>query len=511
MPNPERIFQPRGITYMESCTDGLSSRDRSLPLTENGGVARAVERWSQHRHLKFLSKIRSSWWKGGPVGSSSPSNLGEAPDPVRKNPMAIPLDSISKCASLLAIVTGLAVLIGWLLAPIQMIRHLPFLAHLSPNSAAIVILIAFSLRLSRFERVNPWARWVSEAFRVAVGLMGLLGMSEAVFGWDLGWESLLFRRGAAIPDFNFWLHTSVITVLCFYILACSLILLSSRRGYWACQILTIAVVVIVFGTLVQRLYGFRPLALHLEVPGIASLLLLVLAVGILDSNLHRGLMAVVSSRQEGGLMARRLLPASIVIPVMLGWIRLWGEQTGWFRPDTGLVLHVLFTIVVLSGFVWWNAGALNRSSRRYNLSEQSTLEVQVSYRRLLEDSTDGFLGLNLQGDITSWNSAAKELFGGHDKTSGISIFATLAIESRQPIRQLLSNNLLAGPCGHESIVIRSAAGKAVRVEAYITVMTRDGNPQGYMMLLRRPQDLNAGISPINAESREFAMACATSV
>src|SRR5580700_6629239 len=508
MPNPEQIFQPRGITYMESCTDGLSSRDRSLPLTENGGVARAVERWSQHRHLKFLSKIRSSWWKGGPVRSSSPSNMGRSANVVRYIQTTIPPGSISKYASLLAIVVSLVVLIGWLLVPVQMIRHLPALAHLSPNSAAIVILIAFSLRLSRFERVNPWARWVSEAFRVAVGLMGLLGMSEAVFGWDLGWESLLFRRGAAIPDFNFWLHTSVITVLCFYILACSLILLSSRRGYWACQILTIAVVVIVFGTLVQRLYGFRPLALHLEVPGIASLLLLVLAVGILDSNLHRGLMAVVSSRQEGGLMARRLLPASIVIPVMLGWIRLWGEHRGWFGPDAGLVLHVIFTILVLAGFVWWNAGALNRSSRRYNLSEQSALEVQASYRRLLEDSTDGFLGLNLQGDITSWNRAAKELFGEQrDKTGKVSIFEAATIESRQPIRHLLSKSLLAGPCGHEPIVIRSAAGKGVRVEAYITVMTCDGNPQGYMMLLRRPHDMDAaGILPINSKLTEFTVA-----
>jgi PAS domain S-box-containing protein len=497
---------------MEPYTDGkaLDSRDRFLALTENGTVARAVERWSRGHLVKFLSRIRSSWWKSGPLASSSNSNIGRTPNLVRNSPTTIPLGSISKCASLLAIVTGLVVLIGWLLAPIQMIRHLPALAHLSPNSATIVILIAFSLRLSRFERVNPWARWVSEAFRVAVGLMGLLGMSEAVFGWDLGWESLLFRRGATIPELHLWLHTSEVTVLCFYLLACSLILLSSRRGYWACQILTIAVVVIVFGTFVQRLYGIRALAQHLEVQVIASLLLLVLAVGILDSNLHRGLMAVVSSRQEGGLMARRLLPASIVIPVMLGWIRLWGEHSGWFGPDAGLVLHVLFTIIVLAGFVWWNAGALNRSSRRYNLSEQSKLEVQGSYRRLLEDSSDAFLGLNLQGDITSWNRAAKELFGEQrDKTGKVSIFEAATIESRQPIRHLLSKSLLAGPCGHEPIVIRSAAGKGVRVEAYITVMTCDGNPQGYMMLLRRPHDMDAaGILPINSKLTEFTVACA---
>jgi len=184
-----------------------------------------------------------------------------------------------------------------------------------------------------------------------VGLTALIGIAEEIFGWDLHWEPLLFRGRTALPGLHPWLHTSGGTILCFYVLACSLILLSARRGYWTCQALTIVVIVIVLGTFVQRFYGIRPSPPHFEVGFVASLLLLILAAGILDSNGHRGLLAIVSSREEGGWMAQRLLPASIVIPVMLGWVRLWGENAGWFGPGAGLVLHVIFTITLLAAFV----------------------------------------------------------------------------------------------------------------------------------------------------------------
>jgi len=58
------------------------------------------------------------------------------------------VDRISKTVSLVVIITGVVVLVGWLLLPFQMILYCPALAHLTPNNAASVVLIAFSLRLS---------------------------------------------------------------------------------------------------------------------------------------------------------------------------------------------------------------------------------------------------------------------------------------------------------------------------------------------------------------------------
>ena len=85
----------------------------------------------------------------------------------------------------------------------------------------------------------------------------------------------------------------------------------------------------------------------------------VLSVGILYARPGRGLMAVVTSRGAGGVMARRLLPAAIVIPAAVGWVGwLLVQQGGVADPVMGLSLFVVANIVIFTALIWWNAASL---------------------------------------------------------------------------------------------------------------------------------------------------------
>ena len=69
---------------------------------------------------------------------------------------------------------------------------------------------------------------------------------------------------------------------------------------------------------VGELYGvarYIPMALP------TALGFLALSTGILCARPDRGLMQVVTSDEAGGVLARRLLPAAILIPAGLGWLR----------------------------------------------------------------------------------------------------------------------------------------------------------------------------------------------
>src|SRR5436305_1681279 len=80
---------------------------------------------------------------------------------------------------------------------------------------------------------------------------------------------------------------------------------------------------------------FIPMALNSAI-GFA-----VLSIGILHARPRRGLMAAVTSRGAGGAMARRLLPAAIVIPAAVGWVGwLLVQQGGAADPVMGLSLFV---------------------------------------------------------------------------------------------------------------------------------------------------------------------------
>ena len=96
-------------------------------------------------------------------------------------------------------------------------------------------------------------------------------------------------------------------------------------------------------------------------------------------------MAVVTSGDAGGVMARRLLPAVILIPVARGLGRLARPQQGMLDRVMALSLFVLTNIVILTALIWWNAASLNRMDRGRRRAERR-LEVQYTATRVLAES-----------------------------------------------------------------------------------------------------------------------------
>ena len=71
-------------------------------------------------------------------------------------------------------------------------------------------------------------------------------------------------------------------------------------------------------------------------------------------------MAVVTSRTLGGVVARRLLPAAILVPLVLGWLRLRGQQIGLYGTELGVSLITVANMFVVAALVWWSARLLYR-------------------------------------------------------------------------------------------------------------------------------------------------------
>jgi signal transduction histidine kinase len=89
----------------------------------------------------------------------------------------------------------------------------------------------------------------------------------------------------------------------------------------------------------------------------------VLSVGLLSARPRGGLMAVVTSRNLGGVVARRLLPAAILVPLALGWLRLRGEQVGLYGTELGVSLITFANMAVIAALVWWSARLIYRIDR----------------------------------------------------------------------------------------------------------------------------------------------------
>ena len=106
-------------------------------------------------------------------------------------------------------------------------------------------------------------------------------------------------------------------------------------------------------------------------------------------------MAVVTSGDAGGVMARRLLPAVILIPSLVGWLGWLGRQEGMLDRVMALSLFVLTNIVVLTVLIWWNAASLNRMDRGRRRADRR-LGIQHTATRVLAESPgldDAVLGI----------------------------------------------------------------------------------------------------------------------
>jgi signal transduction histidine kinase/ActR/RegA family two-component response regulator len=71
---------------------------------------------------------------------------------------------------------------------------------------------------------------------------------------------------------------------------------------------------------------------------------------------------------------RRILPAVILVPIVLGFVRLWGEQGGLYDLAFGTAIRTLTEIVLLSGLLWWAADAIGRQVHARQVAEDQLVE-----------------------------------------------------------------------------------------------------------------------------------------
>jgi signal transduction histidine kinase len=86
-----------------------------------------------------------------------------------------------------------------------------------------------------------------------------------------------------------------------------------------------------------------------------------LGLGTLFAEPERGVMATVVSDSAGGVMARRLYPAAIAIPILLGQLTLLGERLRLYNGKFGLSLFLLTSIVVFVLLVSLTYRSLDRT------------------------------------------------------------------------------------------------------------------------------------------------------
>jgi signal transduction histidine kinase len=105
------------------------------------------------------------------------------------------------------------------------------------------------------------------------------------------------------------------------------------------------------------------------------LVFLLLNLGLLAARPTSGIMALLTETSAGGVMLRRLLPAALVAPLLIGGLLLVGQLAGWHSLLVTIALAVVLHMFVFALLVWWNAGTLRRVEAARLVAEAERVQL----------------------------------------------------------------------------------------------------------------------------------------
>ncbi|HYS54737.1 MAG TPA: EAL domain-containing protein [Thermoanaerobaculia bacterium] len=302
------------------------------------------------------------------------------------------------------IVVGVLVLYGWS-ADIEVLKRIvPGLVAMNPMTAIGFILLGLSLALLSREQVGKARHRIGEALAMIASAIGLIKILALMTPINLHIDQLFFADKLGGSDFGLPNQMAPNTALNFLLLGLALMNIDRRLSrWWPSQFLTIAAAMSSLLALMGYAYGVKsfygigayiPMALH------AAASFLVVAIGVMFARPAHGLMAVFLSESSGGVMLRRLLPAVLIIPAALGWIRHQTYSTRLVDPEFEMWLLVILLMTVFALLIGWSGRLLfrldlDRAEAERTLTYQAMHDAltQLPNRRLFTERLEAELDL----------------------------------------------------------------------------------------------------------------------
>jgi signal transduction histidine kinase len=287
-----------------------------------------------------------------------------------------PFRLIPQAASGLGIIVSCLVLMGWTFNLLTLRSILPGQPQMVPNTALTFILSSVALWTVWQERKSGRASPASRVCALLVVLIGLLTLGEYLAGSDLGFDRLLFRNRLLVSGTSFPGRPSPHTALNFLLIGSALYLIRMKtaRAYRLAQVFALGVFLIALMALVGYIYQVAFLYSVTSYTGMAlhtALIFVVLSVGILFVHPERGFVSFIMSDTAGGMMVRRLLPATIATPVAAGGLIIFGARKGLYDMTFGMLLCVTASILILTTLIWRSARTLHRADAKRKQAEDA--------------------------------------------------------------------------------------------------------------------------------------------
>jgi PAS domain S-box-containing protein len=296
----------------------------------------------------------------------------------------------SKGLSAVVIGISLLVILGWQFDIERFKRPIPTLVAMNPLTAVLFILSASTVFIALSKKEKRSFVIILSTIVFSLSFLKLLGLLMQI---DFHIDSLLFSDKlnndliGKIPN-----RMAPNTAFSFMLAGVSLALIQfqdSTKQVFA-QILSLSILFLgllsLLGYLyqVESFYGvfkYIPMAVH------TALTFLLLSLAILFMSPDTGIMRSFTASYSGSASARLLIPAVIIIPTLLGYLRLLGDWQGLYSKEFGVAILILSIIILFFILIWLNATSLNKKDALRKTAEENLIKLNAELEQIVEIRT----------------------------------------------------------------------------------------------------------------------------
>ena len=250
----------------------------------------------------------------------------------------------------------------------------PVALWMNPLTSIGIMLAAASLWLSSCSPPGSRALWLGRYFSYLVILLALSKLAHLQFNFSPAPDRLLFSSRSYLPSMD------GITALAFLITGigyASLDLfykkISLAQALCIPGIFPSLLIVTSYCYGVTWFYGQQPGA---QVAPYVSICFILICLGAFFARPHTYLCQIFAADDIRGILVRRLIPLVFLLSLVVGWLRLQGEQAGILTPQGATAIFSVMLAALFCVALAWTLVSVSRLERSRGEARAALLEAK---------------------------------------------------------------------------------------------------------------------------------------
>lgn len=329
-----------------------------------------------------------------------------------KNVYVEALRTLSTVAASFAILVAVLVWVGYFFRIEELKSLINGATAMNPVTALCFMFVGLSAVFFHAKRER--LRSAGLALSVLVAGIGLVKFLSYLWGLSVHFDQIFFASQIDVVVLGYRNEIAPNTALNFFFSGLALSWLYRKKDERLPQTLATITFFVAMLTILGYMYGAPDLTqFNSKIPMAlnTALCFVALSLAIIFARPDRGYPAILVGSDAGSVVARRMLPLTIVIPVILGYVSVFVHQEGWMSVELSSALRVLVMCLLFFYMTWRLASFLQMADQAREAATDRLHEEKVRDEVMLASIGDGLVAIDKDWKITLWNPAASLITG----------------------------------------------------------------------------------------------------